>query len=259
MKDVLQNQFEYLRKLKKLPEMRLRKLHKNIFRNSRFFVKIPRWMHRSIIERRLFYYYAANNYHYPKDHAFTREFRRKAKHILSEEYLGTIDPKEDAKQRIKDLAQFNGPNIRAMSIVEVDRYLASLGLFIDADEDLRRQALYEWFNSKPVNLVQHHNSDNRLVRAHRKGNLNNKFYLRDLILDNPTLSFSEFRERYGEQMPTVTRESYNVQRCLLRKSGYSIPFLPRGPSNPTVRRGPQGFSQKARTLNKDIEEESFDG
>lgn len=242
----LTQSFNYLRQIKNLRIAKLRRMHREVFRYTKWWIKIPKWVHRSLLERRLFYYFCARNYHYPKEHPFTKEFQRKAAHILSKEYAKTTDAEEDAKQRIKDLTYFTEANISTLSIVEVDRYLASLGLFIEADEEDRRKVLWEWFNKPSSELVKHQNKKGQFVRAVRKGEKNNRFYLRDLILQHPTLDYQTFREQFGETMPTVTRTSYSVARCLLRKAGYNIPKLRPGVCNPVLKRGVYGHFTKAR-------------
>ena len=246
--DKLIAQFNYLSMLKGLREGKLRKMHREVFRYTKWWIKIPKWIHRSLFERRLFYWFCAKNYHYPKEHPFTREFRRKASHILSREYAKNTDPEEDARQRLRDLANFSKANIKALEIAEVDRYLASLGLFIEADEPVRRKVLWEWFNRPASELVKHQNRKGKFVRAIRRGTANNGFYLRDLILQHPTIDFEEFRDRFGDKMPTVTRNSYNVARCLLRKAGYQIPKLHSGTRNPVLKRGVYGHLTMARSL-----------
>ncbi len=55
----------------------------------------------------------------------------------------------------------------------------------------------------------------------------NRYYLRDLILENQGMSFASFRVRYGHVMPRVTRASFDTTRSLLRRVGYPIPTLTR--------------------------------
>lgn len=231
-----------------MSEVRLRKAHKLTFRESKFDIKIPRWMHRNILERRLFYYFCVKNYHYPKSHPIAVEFRKRAKHVLSKEYLVELDPVEQAKQMTKEAANFTITNVKAMPIVEVDRYLASLSLYVEADEQTRRKVLWEWFNRPSRDLPQHFNEQGKKVAARRKGNLNNKYRLRDLILRNSRLAYDDFMLAFGQQMPTVTRASFNNARSLLKKIGYDIPSLPKGPSKPVVVAGPYGHPKRGRIL-----------
>ena len=108
----LEKQFKYLRMLKALNVPELRKVHKEIFpKGHRFYAKIPMHMHRSIIERRLFYYFAASNYHFPDKHPLTKEFRRKARHILSNGYVNKLDEIEEAQQAVRDLKKIFAPLI----------------------------------------------------------------------------------------------------------------------------------------------------
>ena len=246
--ELLAAQFRFLKGLKSMKESKLRKKHKETFATSKYNVKVPKWMHRSIIERRLFYYYALRNYHYPREHQIAQEFRRKARFILSPDYILGIDRVEDARQRLKQASYFTATNIKAMPIAEVDRYLTGLSLFLECSEDMRRKVLWEWFNKPVGELVDHFGTRSRMRKV-RRGNLNNGFKLLDLILENPRMGYDDFMETFGAQMPTATRNSFNNTRCLLRKAGYDIATLPKGPHRPAVVVGPYGHQQRARMLN----------
>lgn len=248
-RELLKAQFMYLKKLKQLSDAKLRRKHDRVFIGSKYGVKIPRWMHRSILERRLFYYYCLKNYHYPIDHPVAKEFRRKARHILSAKYLEGATPEQQTKEELRNRDNFTATNIRAMPIVQVDRYLAGLSLFVEAPEETRRRILYEWFHAPSSHLIKHLNDKGEKVAPRRRGRLNNKFRLRDLILENPTLGYDAFREAFGNEMPTVTRSSFNNTRSLLKKAGYDLPPLKPGPSNPVVVTGIYGHLKRARTLN----------
>jgi len=251
----VEHQISYLRKLKSMKLSKLAKLHKETFENSKFKVDIPKWMHRSILEKRLFYYYCVEHYHYPWDSEPARAFRKQAKYFLSKEYVQDVDPQKIAKQRLKELRNFTVSNIKAMPIVEVDRHLAALALYIEAPEKVRRKVLWEWFNQPASDLVQHFNDKGKMVSA--SGILNNKFVLRRLILENPSLNYADFVAVFGNDMPTVTRASYNNARCLLKRAGYDIPTT-RGN---VVVSGPYGHPTKGKfvtTREDDNGEESFE-
>lgn len=239
-------QFEFLRKLKNLKEEKLRKMHDRIFDKTKYKVRIPRWMHRSVVERRLFYYFCMSHYHYDENHPVTKAYMKQAKFVLSPEYLGGIDKTTQAKEALKEHMNFSASKIRAMTMVEVDRYLASLSLYIEAPEEIRRQCLWEWFNRPSSDLVKHFSDSGTQVAARRTGLLNNKYRLRDLILENPSLCYNDFLEQFGEQMPTVSRFSFNNARSLLRKAGYEIPELKRGICRPAVVYGPYRQPKKGR-------------
>jgi len=234
---VLKKQFAYLRKLRGMRSRTLARLHEKKFKGTKWYVEVPRWFHRSIMERRLFFYYCAKNYHYPDSHPITREFRRKAAHILSKQYIADIKPEEYSRKRLRELSLFTRANIDAMSINEVDRYLASLGLFIHSDEEHRRKVLWEWFNEEPSKLGSHLNlKGDKMVRPVRRGSLNNQYVLKDLIVANPEMDYDAFMDTYGGKMPTVTRKSFNFSRCILRKKGYDLPKFAGGPVPPDQRR-----------------------
>jgi len=246
---ILAGQFEFLRKLKNLKDEKLRRMHDRIFADTKYKVHIPRWMHRSILERRLFYYYCMTHYHYNEEHPVTKEYLKRAKFILSVEYIGGIDKATQAKEALKEHLHFTISAVRAMSILEVDRYLASLSLYVEAPEEMRRQCLWEWFNKPTADLVKHFSGEGTKVAMRRKGPLNNKYRIRDLILENPSLSYADFLEAFGQQMPTCSRQSWNNARSILRKAGYDIPRLKTGTSRPAVVYGPYRHPQKGRKLN----------
>lgn len=237
----IEHQFSYLRMLKRLKEAKLRGLHDSTFRHSkRFNVVVPKWMHRSVLEKRLFYYYCVEHYHYPWESTPSKEFRKKASYYLSKEFVSTSDPQKIARQRLKEERNFTVTNIKAMPIVEVDRHLAALGLYIEGPERTRRKVLWEWFNEPASDLIQHFNHKGKMVSA--SGILNNKFCLRKLILENPTLDWHSFLRIFGNDMPTVTRASFNNARSKLKKAGYEIPTT----KSSIVVTGPYGHLTKGK-------------
>jgi len=244
---LLAQQFKYLRKVKRMKMGKLRHLHDSTFAGTKYSVRIPKWMHRGMMERRLFFYFCMRNYHYPKGSQIRKEFRRKAKHILSRDYIDGLDPAQVAKQTLKEGLNFTATHIKAMPIVEVDRYLASLSLFVEGPQHLRRKVLWEWFNKPSQDLIPHFNDRGKRVR--KTGPLNNKYNLRDLILQHPSLPYEDFEQAFGDQMPTVTRNSYNATRSTLRKAGYDIPRLHFGRQHPNVIRGEYGQLVRGKTLN----------
>lgn len=246
---LLAEQMRFLRRIKTMKESKLRRLHDSTFIGTKYAFKVPRWMHRSVLERRLFYFFCVKHYHYEREHPIAVEFRKKARFMLSKDYITGLDPAEQAKQALKEEQNFTVTNIKAMPIVEVDRYLASLSLYVEGPERSRRRVLWEWFNKPSSQLIGHLNHDEEKVTPRKKGALNNKYRIRDLILQNPRICYADFMDAFGAQMPTVTRESFNNARCILRKAGYDIPRLPNGPSRPAVVSGPYGHKKRARMLN----------
>ena len=55
----------------------------------------------------------------------------------------------------------------------------------------------------------------------------NRFYLRDLILENPGMNYATFQARYGRVMPKVTRGSFDTARYQLTSAGHRLPNLAR--------------------------------
>lgn len=250
---LLHQQFKYLRKLKALTEPALRKEHKQVFQGTRFDALVPKWMHRSVMERRLFLIFAIKNYHYPKTHELYIRFKKEVKSALDPASLP--NRRRGGKEHVtKTQAYFSRVNIQTMPINEVDRYLVEQNLYVDAKETLRRKVLWEWFNKAGDD-----GDTVTSVTPRNKGQINNQFGLRDLILANPSLCYADFMVKFGVQMPTVSRTSFNNARCILRKAGYTIPRLPRGPSRPAIVTGPYGHIQRARSLNTTTVEDQTDG
>lgn len=255
----LNSQFEYLRFLKTRTEKQLRKHHAKIFAGTRYDFDIPSWMHRTVLEKRLFYYYCAKNYHYKSDTEVAKEFKRKVKALLQVNHALEQTAEKVTIEQLKNSEYFTATNIKAMSIADVDRYLAALNIYVEAPEKQRRKILWEWFHRPTEQLVEHFNAKGIPVPARHKGEHNNKYKLAELILQFPTIRYSEFRKQFGRQMPTVTRASFLNSRCRLRKAGYDIPQTRRGPEDPVVVVGLYGHTQKTKTLKPLPLQETTDG
>lgn len=214
-------QMERLQELKRMGDHDLRREYKRVFKGTKYWRHVPGWMHRSELERRLWYAFALKHYHYPPDHDIAIAFRRQAKKYLLRHY---DDPSEEFRRAMGDYLRFSKPAIKEMAIEEVDRYLLVLGLYVHhVSPGKRRKVLWEWFN-RPLRDLSKTKLYQRL-RTHRSGRLSNQAVLRDLILAAPDMTFWEFKERYGQMMPTVTRRSYIDARYQLRKAGYELPRL----------------------------------
>lgn len=255
----LNSQFEYLKFLKTRTEKQLRKHHGKIFAGTRYDFSIPSWMHRTVLEKRLFYYYCVRNYHYDRTTEVAKEFRRKVKALLQVNHAMEQTAEKITIQELKNSEYFTATNIKAMSIADVDRFLAGLNIYVEAPEKQRRKILWEWFHRPTEQLVEHFNAKGSVVPARHKGEHNNKYSLSELILQFPTLTYSEFQRQFGRQMPTVTRKSFQTSRCRLRKAGYDIPQQRRGPENPVVVVGLYGHTKKARVLNSLPLQDTTDG
>ena len=241
-------QFNYLRKLKRLPVKKLRQLHQSKFKGTRYWVEIPRWVHRSVLENRLWYLYAIRNYHYPKGHALTTSFRKKAKAMLLVKVVP--DMKEDMTQaQLSNEMLFTEESIDSMSDEDVDRYLISIGLYIDAEALEKKQALYEWHKSEYADLPD------AAKKTTKRARFNNQHVLRKLVVENPAMTWYEFKDKFGDSMPTVTKNSFLNTRSKLRKAGYAMPALDKHPN--ALTRGGKKVDESQRVwsflndLNKD--------
>ena len=227
-------QMRILRKLKRTKHIILRRLHRREFSGTPFYMKLPGWAAKDTVIRRLYYLYCYKNYHYPDDHPITIHFRKKAEKFLDPANFVERHKEEESRQQLEDLERFSKRNILAMDINNIDRYLAGLNLHLDAPESQRRRVLWEYFNLPQSERIKTNNEKGNKVRRKRRGRINNKYVLRDLILANPEMTWMEFYTTFHRVMPTVSHSSFNTSRSLLRKAGYNIPRLKTGPAHPVV-------------------------
>lgn len=225
-RDKFIDQIRFMKKLRRMKYRELMNLHERKFRGTKFYVKPKRWMSRRVIERRLWMLYTALNYHYPPGHDATKHFKKRAAAFLAPKNLGKVRREEESIRKLKDLERFSKDSIKSMPINEVDRFLVALNILcLKESEDTRRKVLWEMFNSPRKEVPKTHNKEGKKVRATKRGRFTNKYVLRDIIVNNPTMDYLEFRETYGNVMPTVTSGSFRWTRWLLRKHGFSIPKL----------------------------------
>lgn len=242
-------QMRVLVRLKKRSLRKLRRMHKEVFAGTEWFVRLPEWMSKDTIVRRLWFYYCYTHYHYPDDHEVTIHFRKRAAEFLDPANLTERHEEEVARNQLRDLERFSKTNILTMDINQIDRYLAGLGragIHVDAPEDVRRRILWEYFNLPQSLIIRTNNAKGNRVRRYRHGRINNKWALKDLILVNQGMGYDAFRATFGEVMPTVTRSSFNTARSLLRKMGYQIERIKPGPAHPVVVEDKDGNQTKGR-------------
>lgn len=227
----IHRQFSYLKKLRRLSITKLRKLHDETFGATRFRMRLPRECPRDFIEKRIWTYFCVKNYHYPKDSEPRKQFIRKAREILSNTRIRSLSTEDDLRARRREFHKFSWDSVKAMPEVEVDRWLAINGIYVEIPTREKRQCLFELYHKPKEDLPD------EVVRNNRSTRLNNRYVLRDIIIENPQLSYDNFMEEYGDRMPTVSRASYNSTRCQLRKAGYKFPRLKPGPRNPAIVNG----------------------
>lgn len=221
--------------LRKLQGMKLRKLielHNQKFFGSRWSLtlKVVPGV-RAVAIRRLFFLFCASNYHYPKDSVEYKAFINRAHKYLTDTIPGELPIEDQNLQRLQDAGYFSKDNIERLPINEIDGYLVTIGIWADVDEKDRRQMLYEYMFGPEIDGI--HIFQGR-AKPHRS-RIQNKYCLTDIVLQFPAMTYNEFRRRFGNEMPTVTRGSFNKTRTKLRKAGYSMPRLRPGISDPAIR------------------------
>lgn len=214
---ILKEQFRFLKQIRKLSNRALRALHDETFKSTKY--RIPaKTISREECVRRLFFYTAAKAC--PEDSALLK----RAKRILLAKPKDNILKEEEKILQLKETGYLSAENIQKLPIQEVDGYLSVLGLYIEAEPEVRRVILTKYF-SEP----------NALRETHLNIRQRNRFVLRDLIIEHPNLSYLEFKSKFGNVMPTTTRESFNSARKKLRKAGYQLGNLRPGPQLPKIK------------------------
>ena len=225
---LIHKQFAYLKYLRRLSLRKLRKLHDKVFRGSRYMFSLPGGIPRDFIERRIWTYFCCKNYHYEKGHPVRTEFFRRAKEILSNTKVSELPPEEAKRERAREHSRFSWDKIQSMPRVELERSLAVAGIYVETTVAMKRQLLYELYHKPKEELPE------EVIRNNKTSALNNKYVLRDIVIENPRMDYSSFRKTFGNVMPTVSRTSYNSTRTHLRKAGYKLPVLRPGPRNPAI-------------------------
>jgi hypothetical protein len=222
----LRAQFAYLRKLRRMKYGVLKAHHQETFEATKWQADI-RGVPRRFIERRLYFWFVWKNCHYPRGSKERYQLVFRCKQVLGRVWDDTLQAEEATRARLRDKGLFTKDAIRTMPIREIDRFLALLGVWADVSEGNRRRMLWEWHNDYWVDL------EGRETRAGKVGP-NNRWVLRSLIAENPEMDYDLFLKRYGAEMPTTTRKSFNNQRAFLRKAGYDLPKLPQRKESVTV-------------------------
>lgn len=221
----LRLQFDYLNKLNRLKQRALVAKHDKVFRGTEFFLEVPRNAHKEFMIRRLWFWYCMNHYHYPRHHMTTEAFEKRARTMLAQPYDDRIDSLyEVSRAQALNHRAFSREAVKSMPINKVDRFLALLGIFAEVEPWKRKRLLWEYHN-RPT-------KSKSVKDRHQR--INNKWFLTDVILAHPAMAFDQFVAVYSNQMPAVTRLSYNNTRYRLRMAGYQVPILKSGPTNPAI-------------------------
>lgn len=213
--DKLASQFEKLHELKSLGLVQLRALHGNTFTGTKWAVFIPQWMHRSLMEKRIWYRWCVSHYHLPKDHPRAIAFRAKTRVILAQQFVEGYATKEQVhRQQLMEHRRFTKEGIEAMPMEEVDGFLSAIGLFITGTRAQRRKCLWEYFHL-PLSKLP--------VKRRRSSVPTVVNTVVGLVRDHPNMGYDEFRARFGRILPTVCRQIFYNARYKLRKQGWPLP------------------------------------
>lgn len=226
----LKSQFVYLRRIKRMIPATLRKHHREVMRGTKYaktkLVKPPR----SLIEKRCFYLFCMKHYHFPRGSAPRIMFFKLAKATLMQGF-NPLPPKEEESRKKREQYEmthlFSKVSINAMHHNQVDKYLLAFGIHVEVPYKQKRMLLWE-LHRYPTRLLPKTMSEKGAIMRPRhleKMRLENTWNLRDLILENPTMGYVEFSERYGNDMPMTSSGSFKVTRSQLKRAGYEMPDL----------------------------------
>ena len=213
-------QQQYLAWLKRLRRRKLRQHHQNVFRGGPFEIHLPRNVTRHFLERRLYMFFAAQNYHLPDP--FRAAFKKRTHAILKEPYDRTEQEYEE--MLLKDLQALQSwlrDSSAQLDDGQVKRIVMVLGYHLEkgAPDAWWRRILAELAQEKDIALAYARNLQTMV--GHRL----NKHSLQKLILENPWMGWPEFQRWYGDEMPTVTANSFYFTRSYLKSQGFRLPSL----------------------------------
>lgn len=232
----LHKSFRYLAKIRGMAERKLRVHHEKCFRNPRWFTYyIPtRNTPRDLLERRLYYRYILKYPFYKNGKAGPeyQALKKAARKVLFEAPPLQTTREERAKEELRYRVLFTRKRIWSYDERAIDGYLEVLGFSVEGDLETKRQALWSFYNSKDYDLPHSDElkKEKRQFRRRKRKNYEDNYYvLIDVILRFPTMGWPEFEEYFSDLMPSVTRNSFYVARCRLRREfGVPIPKLKPG-------------------------------
>lgn len=234
MSSAIQLQHAYLRYLKGLSLKDVKRLHRQLFsklEDTTLNPRIPPWVPRLVFERRLFLLFCLSNCHLKKGSTERKEFRKRTKAILRNNFRHADDSEDrKVKRALNQHSNFSRRRIKQMTRETVLKYLWKLGYeFNEKDLDTKdaKTLLWEYFNTPASETFPTRENRQGRIKALRKPR-NREHKLKDVILAHPEMGWLEFVDTYGDKMPGVTHGSFRVTRCRLRKEGHEIPLLPRG-------------------------------
>jgi hypothetical protein len=220
--EALEDQKKYLAWLRRQNLGKLKRHHKTIFpRGHRFYMSLPKWCPRYYYERRLFFWFMAQNYHLPDP--YRREFRKKAIQVLDYRPKDETRPKDIAiYKELADLRLFTPRGIANLTEDRVDFYLTRLGYLVDVPLDQKKQILFELYHLHQSDIVPRFSLKTGKPVTYQ---VRNAETIRKAILESPDLPFPEFKARYKYRLPPINRRSWQRARSILRSAGADIPDL----------------------------------
>jgi hypothetical protein len=233
-KHILLKQLRYIRKVKLMTRKDLVEQYAKLYRNSKYFVSINGRTDRGWIEDRVILMYCAKNNCFVKGSDEYIKFKKQIKETLAVP-IKVAD--KEFKERLSSRILFTRVNIAKMQEFEVEAYLSFFGYGIDGTLKEKRRALWEIYNKQSSDLpyvLSSRTQKEVLVRRHGKSSAN-VFVLSDILLRHRDMGWPEFKEAYGDLMPSVTRNSFYVARARMRKrfGEHIMPRLPKSSNSIT--------------------------
>lgn len=193
MHDLLVAQTKFLRKLRGLGEKTIKRIHREMFKPTKWEHETPRYVGRDVFERRLFCLWRMRQE--PDDKTFC---------AYAERVLARPLRSNEIKQAIKlrfDAATFTQRRIEAMGSPEVDRWLAVSGLAAPhLDLAVRRRLLFQL----------HHR-----YRKQRRTGVREAVW--SVMLDHPNLDFPTYRRQFHGAAPSLSPIHFRLLKHQLRR------------------------------------------
>lgn len=207
----LERRTRLLHNLKRLNRNRLWRLHRKVFRESRFRISLPYWTSKAQLIEQIYHLYCYQ-------HPLTNDPLELRLHIdkLKAPVLKTVDEYRAALRNYKQLTE---AQIQDLPLATINGLLAALGIFIP--RAFERQVLLEHYHSRLRLQYRRRHSVLKAVKRKLKKHL--------------SLSYVEFYEKFNGVVPRVSPEQFRRAKVQLRKAGYDVPRLRPGRRKATVR------------------------
>lgn len=197
----LEKQLKLVTALKRLTKTRLYKMYHRVFRDTEYFISLPRGgLQRSDVEKRIWQYYCL---HHPDD----TDPPNYLSHLVEQIHKPwPVDTVTQTMRMLRNPSSFSQESINVMPETEVDRCLTILGIVSTQDVRLKKRMLFLYFHS-------------RMKRGTRKEGMK-RFGLIDILekimLKNPEITYSEYHERYRGKHPTMSPTQFRNMKWRIR-------------------------------------------